>query len=102
MISDVLAGWRTTDRQAAGDIHAVQNQANCAVVDRKTARRTDRETETVTGIDENHVQREEAGDKWQLADRNPDTPKAEELFKDPLGSARQAALPWTPTIVKPA
>ena len=28
--------------------------------------------------------------------------EAEELFEDPLGGARQAALPWTPTIVKPA
>lgn len=28
--------------------------------------------------------------------------EAEELFEDPLGGARQAALPWTPAIVKPA
>jgi hypothetical protein len=28
--------------------------------------------------------------------------EAEELFEDSLGSARQVALPWTPTIVKSA
>ena len=28
--------------------------------------------------------------------------EAEELFEDPLGGARQAALRWTPAIVKPA
>jgi hypothetical protein len=28
--------------------------------------------------------------------------EAEELFEDPLGSARQPALPWKPTFVKPA